>query len=106
MDNVVTYRVRVFSKSAKIVFRGKQLRTPVECHKVHEHELDVLKLQMAKDDLKYQIIKESDVLEKVNEPLIVEKRDKDVKVEELYDPEVEPNSIMDKLISEEKANKE
>ena len=91
MDNVVTYRVRVFSKGAFIVFRSKRLRAPVECHNVHEHELDVLKLQMAKGDLKYQIVREADVLEKVTEPLIIEKRDKDVKVEELYDPELEPN---------------
>jgi len=106
MDNVVTYRVRVFSKNAFIIFRSKKLRTPVECHNVHEHELDVLKLQMTKDALKFQIIREADVLEKVIEPLIIEKRDKDVKVEELYDPELESNSTMDKLIAEEKANKE
>jgi len=106
MDNVVTYRVRVFSKHGFIVFRSKKLRTPVECHNVHEHELDVLKLQMTRDALKFEIIKEADVLEPVKEPLIIEKRDKDVKIEELYDPGVEANSIMDKLIADEKANKE
>jgi len=106
MDNVVTYRVKVLSKNATIVFRNKKLRTPVECHNVFEHEIDVLKTQMIKDALKYEILREDEVEEKVVEPLVIEKRDSDVKIEELYDPENEPNSIMDRLIAEEKANKE
>ena len=103
MENVVTYRVKVLTKNAFLIFRGKKLRTPVECHKVFERELPVLKTQMIKDALKFEILRECDVEEKMIEPLVIEKRDKDVKVEELYDPDNEPNSIMDKLIEEEKA---
>ena len=102
--NMQKYRVRIFTRNAFLVFRGKKLRTPVECKNVFEHELPVLKLQIVKDALKHEIMSEADVEEKLSEPLVIEKRDKDVKVEELYDPGVESNSIMDKLISEEKAN--
>lgn len=103
MKNIVTYRVKVSSRNAILIFRGKKLRTPVECHNVFEHELPVLETQMAKDALQYEIVKESDIVEeKKVEPLVIEKRDDDVKVEELYDPEEEPNSLMDQLIAEEK----
>lgn len=100
------YRVRIFTRNAFFVFRGKKLRTPVECRNVFEHELPVIKTQIVKDALKFEIVNEADVAEKVKEPLVIEKRDRDVKVEELYDPDTEPNSIMDKLIAEEKANEE
>ena len=98
------YRVKIFTRNAFFVFRGKKIRTPVECRNVFEHELPVIKSQIVKGAFKFEIINEADVEEKVREPLVIEKRDKDVKVEELYDPDVEHNSIMDKLIAEEKAN--
>ena len=97
------YRVKVSGTNAFIIFRGKKLRTPVECHNVNENELRLLKAQFHKDALKHEIIKEVDVEEITVEPLVIEKHDVDVKVEELYDPDVEHNSIMDRLIAEEKA---
>ncbi len=105
MEDVVTYRVKIFNANCFLVFRGKRLRTPVECHNVFESELDVLKLQILKDALKYEIVEEKNVVEKHVEPLVIEKRDTDVKVEELYDPTVDSNSIMDQLIAEEKVKK-
>lgn len=105
MENIVTYRVRVFTPNCFLIFRGKRLRTPVECHDVFEKELDFLKLQIKKDALKYEIIREVDVKEKDVKPLVIEKRDKDIKVEELYNPDTDSNSIMDQLIEEEKASK-
>jgi hypothetical protein len=105
MENIVTYRVKVFTPNCFLIFRGKKLRTPVECHDVFEKELDVLKAQMKKDSLKYEIIREVDVKEKDVKPLVIEKRDIDIKVEELYNPDIDSNSIMDQLIAEEKASK-
>ena len=102
MENTLTYRVKVFTPNCFLVFRSKRLRTPVECHNVFESELEVLKTQIHRHALKYEIIKESDVDKKDVEPLVLEKRDIDVKVEELYDPEVDSNSIMDTLIAEDK----
>lgn len=98
------YRVKVTSTSATIIFRGKKLRTPVICHNVNESELNLLKSQFHRDALKHEIIKESEVEEPVVEPFVIEKRDSEVKIEELYDPDEEHNSIMDRLIAEEKAN--
>lgn len=105
MENIVTYRVRVFTPNCFLIFRGKKLRTPVECHNVFEKELDLLKSQIKKDALKYEIIKEVDVEEKDVKPVVIRKRDRDIKVEELYDPDIDSNSIMDQLIAEEKASK-
>jgi len=105
MENVVTYRIKIFTPNCFLIFRGKKIRTPVECRNVFENELDVLKMQILKDSLKYKIVMESDVEKKDVEPLVLEKRDIDVKVEELYDPELDSNSIMDQLLAEEKANK-
>jgi hypothetical protein len=104
MENIVTYRVKVFTPNCFLIFRGKKLRTPVECHDVFEKELDVLKAQMKKDSLKYEIIREVDVKEKDVKPLVIEKRDIDIKVEELYNPDIDSNSIMGQLIAEEKAS--
>jgi len=104
MENDLTYRVKVFTPNSFLIFRGKKLRTPVECHNVFEKELDVLKLQIHRDSLKYEIVREIDIEEEYIEPLVVEKRDKDVKVEELYDPDNDSNSIMDQLIAEEKVS--
>lgn len=102
MQNNVTYRVTVSSRNAFLNFRGKRLRTPVTCNGVYEHELPVLKAQFIKDGLQYDITNESDVIETPVEPLVIEKRDDDVKVEELYVPEEDTsNSLMDKLIQEE-----
>jgi len=104
MENDLTYRVKVFTPNSFLIFRGKKLRTPVECRNVFEKELPVLKLQIKRDSLKYEIIREVDITEEDVEALVVEKRDKDVKVEELYDPDVDSNSIMDRLIAEEKVS--
>ncbi len=101
MENIVTYRVKVFTPNCFLVFRGKRVRTPVECHNVFEKELPVLKAQIKKDALKYEIVEETDAEEPDIKVLVIEKRDIDVKIEELY--EVDPNSIMDQLIAEEKA---
>jgi len=105
MENVLTYRVKVFTKNAFIIFRGKRIRTPVDCYGVFDHELPLLKLQMSKDALKFSITKESVIKETIIEPLVIEKCDEDVKIEELYDPDIENNSIMDRLLSDEKARK-
>ena len=102
MDNVVTYRVKVLTRNAVLIFRGKKLRTPVECHNVHERELDVLKMQMLQQSLKHEIIRESEIEEVPVEPLVLEKRSEEVQVEELYDPEEEPSNLMDQLLAEEK----
>ena len=104
MENAVTYRVRIFTPNCFLIFRGKKIRTPTECHNVFETELDVLKMQILKDSLKYQIVREEDA-KKDFKPTLLEKRSIEVKVEELYDPNLDSDSIMDKLISEEKANK-
>jgi hypothetical protein len=110
MDNLVTYRVKVFTRNAILIFRGKKIRTPVECHNVHERELPVLKTQMLQNSLKFEVTPENEINEVRAEPLVVEKREEEVKVEELYIPEVEelyipeeePNNLMDQLIAEEK----
>jgi hypothetical protein len=91
-----------------LIFRGKKLRTPVECHGVSEKELLLLKAQIKRGSLKHEIIKEKDVEEKDVKYLVIEKiekRDEDIKVEELYDPDLNSNSIMDQLIAEEKVSK-
>ncbi len=106
MENDTTYRVKVFTPNCFLIFRGKKLRTPVECRGVFEKELDVLKLQMLKGSFKYEIINEVDVIETYIKPLVVEKNDQDIKVEELYNPDVvESDSIIDRLIAEEKVTK-
>ena len=105
MENDATYRVKVFTPNCFLIFRGKKLRSPVECRGVFEKELDVLKLQMQKGSFKYEIVNEADVIEKYIKPLVVEKDDLDIKVEELYDPDVESDSIIDRLIAEEKVIK-
>lgn len=104
MSNV-TYRVKISTRNAFLIFRGKKIRTPVECNNVYEHELPLLKTQIIKNSLEHEIIKEIDIVENKPEPLVIEKRDDEVKVEELYIPEVEPNNLMDKLIAEEKKAK-
>ena len=104
MENIVTYRVKVFTPNCFLVFRGKRVRTPVECHNVFEKELPVLKAQIKKDALKYEIVEETDVEEPDIKVLVIEKRDIDVKIEELYDVDPNSDSIMDQLIAEEKAS--
>jgi len=104
MDNAVTYRVKVLTRNAFLIFRGKKLRTPVICHKVYERELDIIKTQMIKDGLEYEIIEENKIApeEIPVEPLVIEKQDEDVKVEELYiEEEDKPNTLMEKLLAEE-----
>jgi hypothetical protein len=97
------YRVKILTPNTFIIHRGKKLRTPVECRNVCEKDLVNLKSQILRGSLKHTIQKENDDKDViVMNPLVVEKNDGDIKVEELYDPENEPNSIMDRLISEEK----
>lgn len=98
-----TYRVKILSPNSKIIFRNKVLRTPVECRNVYEKELPFLKLQIKRNALKSEIVNESELEKEEIKPVIVEKRDKDIQVEELYDSETEFNSIMERLIAEEKA---
>ena len=100
------YRVKIISPNAKVIFRGKVLRTPVTCKGVYDSELTLLKGQIRRHSLKAEIVNEAEVKEEEIKPLIVEKHDKDIKIEELYDPENEPNSIMDRLIAEEKVKDE
>ena len=97
------YKVKIVSPNAKIVFRGKVLRTPVTCLGVYESELSVLRSQIRRHALKAEIINEAELNEEDIKPFVIEKRDKDIQIEELYDPDNEPNSIMDRLIAEEKA---
>lgn len=99
-----TYRVKILSPNSKIIFRNKVLRTPVECRNVYEKELSFLTLQIKRNALKYEIVNEADLEKEEIKPVIIEKRDKDIQVEELYDSEAEFNSIMDRLIAEEKAD--
>ena len=108
MENTETYRVKVSTPNCFLIFRGKKLRTPVECHGVFEKELLLLKAQIKRGSLKHEIIKEKDVEEKNVKYLVIEKiekRDEDIKVEELYDPNLNSDSIMDQLIAEEKVSK-
>lgn len=105
MENDVTYRVKVSTPNCFLIFRGKKLRTPVECCGVFEKELPVLKLQMKKGGFKYEIVNESDIIEKYIKPLVLDKNDQDIKVEELYNSKDDYNSIIDQLIAEEKVIK-
>ncbi len=102
MENPVTYRVRIYTPNCFFIFRGKKIRTPVVCNNVFEHELDVIKMQMLKDSLKYDIVKESEIEVENYKPLTHKKAD--IKIEELYDPDLDSDSIMDQLIAEEKAD--
>jgi len=98
------YRVKILSPNSKIIFRNKVLRTPVECRNVYEKELSFLKLQIKRNALKFEIINEAELEKEEVKPVIIEKRDKDIQVEELYDSDTEFNSIMERLIAEEKAD--
>jgi hypothetical protein len=97
------YRVKILTPNTFIIHRGKKLRTPVECRNVCEKDLITIKSQILRGSLKHTIQNENDDKDMtIMNPIVAEKNDGDIKVEELYDPENEPNSIMDRLISEEK----
>lgn len=103
------YRVKISTPGAKIVFRSKVARTPVEFKNVTDAELEVIKGFGRKNLLKYNVQLESQAKKqeenamKVLEKPLEDFTDKEVKIEEL---KMEPLSILDKLIeSEEKDEK-
>lgn len=129
-----TYKVKIISPNAKIIFRGKLLRTPVVCKNVYEKEMPFMKLQIHKSSLKYEITNSDDedykdtninvsIAEKhVSEPKVFEaikpevivkaedvkiekKSNEEIEIEEFYDPSVEQNSLIDRLIEAEKVGK-
>jgi len=108
MQANTTYTVRVLTGNAKVFFRHKKLRTPVILNGVFEKELNVIKTQLKKENLKYTIDSEPSFEEnfvyKEQTPIEEDSLNEEVKIEELYDSEEEPNSIMDRLLKEEKEN--
>jgi len=104
MENT-TYRVNVTSPGLTIFFRNRSCRTPVVFETVYKHEIDVLRLQLKQKSMKYNIDKNSTGEAVLNDNLFDEvvKENGEVKVEELYLKEgKEPDSILDKLIAEDK----
>jgi len=95
-----TYTVEISSGNSKIFFRGRNLRTPVKCQGVFEQELASLKSQINANALASTIKKEDeDIKSQVN---IVNKKDSDILVEDLYDSSKLGDSILDNLLKEEK----
>lgn len=101
MENLTSYRVNVITAGHTIVHRNRQVRTPVVFKEVYKHEIPLLESQMKSKSLDYKI-DENKEEEIVPDEVTVEVKD-DVKIEELYpeeEDEGKPESIMDKLISE------
>ena len=99
-----TYTVHIESANAKILFRGKILRTPVICNKVFLKELDGLKLQAKSKNLKYKITADSELEDNFlyKEQTVIPVENNEVKIEELYDSTERANSIIESLLREEK----
>ena len=104
--NMEVYRVKIKTPGSKIVFRGKQIRTPVVLKNVSESELKIIEMFVRKNLLQSSVQLESDALsEELQERLRQEKRipyeedlEKDIPIEEL---KTEPLSLLDKLIESE-----
>ena len=98
------YRVEISTPGAKIFFRGKVSRTPVEFKNVTDSELEIIKLFTRQNLLESTIKLESEVKKQEDESIsahemdLEEYIDKEVVIEEL---KKEPLSIMDKLIESE-----
>ena len=103
MENTASYIVKVSTPGHVVFYKGRKVRTPVVFKNVFEHELTLLEAHLNRLSLKYTIdnIKED---EETTPDVTVKKTSKndDVIIEELYplDDKKEPESIMDKLISE------
>ncbi len=102
MDGDVTYRVKIYTPNCFFIFREKKIRTPVVCHNVFGHELDLIRMQLHRGSLEYDIVKESEIEHEKSTPITHKKTD--IKIEELYDPKLDSDSIMGRLIAEEKAD--
>jgi hypothetical protein len=102
MENT-TYRVNVNTPGLTVFFRNRVNRTPVLFSNVYENELKILELQLKQKSIKYSVEKNI-ITEKIEEKetdldeVIV---NDEVKIEELYTKEKEPESILDKLIAED-----
>jgi len=102
MENLTSYTVKVHSVGHTIVHKGRAVRTPVVFENVYEHELMLIESQLKSRSLDYTIDENKEEIETVIEPVeIIEQGENDVQIEELYPQDkTEPESIMDKLISE------
>lgn len=102
MENT-TYRVNVTSPGLTVFFRNRVNRTPVLFSNVYENELQILELQLKQKSIQYTVEDNIPTEETGDELSFDEVPDNDeVKVEELYLKEdEEPESILDKLISED-----
>ena len=101
MENT-TYRVNVTSPGLTVFFRNRVNRTPVLFSNVYENEIKILELQLRQKSIKYTVEKNSTTDEPEEEIVdeVVIKND-EVKVEELYSKDKDPESILDKLIAED-----
>lgn len=103
-----TYRVKIFTPGHMLVFRGRGSRTPVEFKNIRFHEMKFIELQARKLSLKYEIKKESEIIddhikiEELNlENNIDDSLNEETLIEELEE-NTSPKTILEKLISEEK----
>ena len=104
MENT-TYRVNVTSPGLTVYFRNRVCRTPVLFETVYKAELKILRLQLKQKSMSYDISKNATVKVGLPDELFDEvvKENDEVRVEELYLKEKkEPESILDKLIAEDK----
>lgn len=106
MNDLTSYRVKVISPGHTIFFRNRKVRTPATFNDVHKNELKLLESSLKSLSLNYSVRENKN--DKVDEENIVlsdiEPINDDVKIEELYPikekGKKEPESILDKLISE------
>jgi hypothetical protein len=100
-----TYTVKIRTAGQKVIHRRKQVRTPVVFNNVTKEELLFLESQARSLRLIYELKKESEIENEfkiddvVGEETLVPTDE--VIIEEL-EPQKEPSTILEKLISEEK----
>lgn len=96
------HRVYISTPNHMIFLRGRAVRTPVEFKDLTKEELDLVKLQIKRHDLKFSINSENE--EEVETIEVVEVTEEEVFVEDLYTvkEETESKSVLDKLIEESK----
>lgn len=98
------YNIRVLTHNSIIIHRNKKVRTPAEFLNLTEADFNLLVSQIRANSLNYEVFDEKKITLKSKKPFVI-KDNKEVRVEELYDPKKEPNTIMEKLIADNKMEK-
>lgn len=94
------YNINITTPGRVVVFRGKPCRTPVKFENVTETELNLLKTIIHKENSKAQIteFKSENLNYDRIEDIDIEIKDKEVKIEELFDKPKEKKSTLDALL--------